>query len=152
LFRLIQSIPSKKAEPFKLWLAKVGIERLDEIENPELAFERAIEHQFALATENDDEVICFLKLPAYYKIKTPIGDYNPDFGVVMKRKSLRDGKESEFYFAIETKGTNDINNKKALKESEVYKIKCAMKHFATLGAEVQYKGPVKEYQYFKTNV
>ena len=39
-FRLIQSIPSKKAEPFKLWLAKVGKERLDEIENPELAQER----------------------------------------------------------------------------------------------------------------
>ncbi|MDC9723928.1 MAG: BRO family protein [Urechidicola sp.] len=39
-FRLIQSIPSKKAEPFKLWLAQVGKERLDEIENPELAQER----------------------------------------------------------------------------------------------------------------
>ena len=40
VFRLIQSIPSKKAEPFKLWLAQVGKERLDEIENPELAQER----------------------------------------------------------------------------------------------------------------
>lgn len=39
-FRLIQSIPSKKAEPFKLWLAQIGKERLDEIENPELAQER----------------------------------------------------------------------------------------------------------------
>jgi prophage antirepressor-like protein len=39
-FRLIQSIPSKKAEPFKRWLAKVGKERIDEIENPELAQER----------------------------------------------------------------------------------------------------------------
>ncbi|VVH61990.1 DNA-damage-inducible protein d [uncultured Gammaproteobacteria bacterium] len=40
VFRLIQSIPSKKAEPFKRWLAQVGKERLDEIENPELAQER----------------------------------------------------------------------------------------------------------------
>ena len=40
LFRLIQSIPSPKAEPFKRWLAKVGKERLDEIENPELAMGR----------------------------------------------------------------------------------------------------------------
>jgi len=39
-FRLIQSIPSKKAEPFKRWLAKVGYERVQEIENPELAQER----------------------------------------------------------------------------------------------------------------
>ena len=40
LFRIIQSIPSKKAEPFKRWLAKVGYERVQEIENPELAQER----------------------------------------------------------------------------------------------------------------
>ena len=40
IFRLIQSIPSKNAEPFKRWLAKVGKERIDEIENPELAQER----------------------------------------------------------------------------------------------------------------
>jgi hypothetical protein len=40
LFRLIQSIPSKKAEPFKLWLAQVGRERIDEIEDPELGFDR----------------------------------------------------------------------------------------------------------------
>jgi len=43
LLRLIQSIPSPKAEPFKQWLAKVGSERIDEIEDPELAFERAME-------------------------------------------------------------------------------------------------------------
>lgn len=41
MFRIIQSIPSPKAEPFKLWLAKVGYDRVQEIENPELAAERA---------------------------------------------------------------------------------------------------------------
>ena len=40
IFRIIQSIPSKKAEPFKRWLAKVGYERVREIENPELAQKR----------------------------------------------------------------------------------------------------------------
>lgn len=40
LLRIVQSIPSPKAEPFKLWLAQIGKERLDEIENPELAQER----------------------------------------------------------------------------------------------------------------
>ena len=40
VFRLIQSIPSKKAEPFKRWLAKVGYDRVQEIENPELAQKR----------------------------------------------------------------------------------------------------------------
>jgi len=43
LLRLIQSIPSPKAEPFKLWLAKVGYERIEETEDPELAFDRAMQ-------------------------------------------------------------------------------------------------------------
>jgi hypothetical protein len=43
LLRLIQAIPSPKAEPFKLWLAQVGSERIDEIENPELAIQRTRE-------------------------------------------------------------------------------------------------------------
>jgi hypothetical protein len=43
LFRLIQSIPSPKAEPFKLWLAKIGRERIDEIEDPEIGIERLME-------------------------------------------------------------------------------------------------------------
>lgn len=42
LLRIIQSIPSPKAEPFKLWLAKVGYERIEETEDPELAFDRAM--------------------------------------------------------------------------------------------------------------
>jgi len=44
LFRIIQSIPSHKAEPFKLWLAKTGYERVQEIENPELAQDRVKEY------------------------------------------------------------------------------------------------------------
>ncbi len=43
LFRLIQSIPSPKAEPFKLWLAKVGNERIDEIQDPEKGIDRLME-------------------------------------------------------------------------------------------------------------
>lgn len=43
LFRLIQSIPSPKAEPFKLWLAKIGRERIDEIEDPEIGIDRLME-------------------------------------------------------------------------------------------------------------
>jgi hypothetical protein len=43
LFRLIQSIPSKKAEPFKLWIATVARERIDEIEDPEIGIDRIME-------------------------------------------------------------------------------------------------------------
>src|SRR5665647_1094415 len=48
LFRLIQSIPSPKAEPFKLWLAQVAAERLDEMQDPELTIDRALEQYLRL--------------------------------------------------------------------------------------------------------
>ncbi len=47
-FRLIQSIPSPKAEPFKLWLAQVAAERLDEMQDPELSIDRALEQYLKL--------------------------------------------------------------------------------------------------------
>jgi len=47
LLRLIQSIPSPKAEPFKMWLAQVGAERIEETEDPELAFDRAMQTYLA---------------------------------------------------------------------------------------------------------
>jgi hypothetical protein len=48
LFRLIQSIPSPKAEPFKLWLAQVASERLDEMQDPELSIDRALDQYLKL--------------------------------------------------------------------------------------------------------
>ena len=48
LFRLIQSIPSPRAEPFKVWLAKVASERLDEMQDPELSIDRALENYMNL--------------------------------------------------------------------------------------------------------
>ncbi len=48
IFRLIQSIPSPKAEPFKLWLAQLGKERLDEMQDPELTIDRALEQYLKL--------------------------------------------------------------------------------------------------------
>jgi hypothetical protein len=48
LFRLTQSIPSPKAGPFKLWLAQVAAERLDEMQDPELSIDRALEQYLQL--------------------------------------------------------------------------------------------------------
>ena len=44
ILRLIESIPSKKAEPFKIWLAQMGKERIDEVFDPELAINRAVDY------------------------------------------------------------------------------------------------------------
>ena len=54
LLRLIQSIPSKKAEPFKMWLAQVGRERIEEVIDPELTIERALE-TYAKKGNNQEE-------------------------------------------------------------------------------------------------
>jgi hypothetical protein len=48
LFRIIQSVPSPKAEPFKLWLAQIASERLDEMQDPELSIDRALEQYLQL--------------------------------------------------------------------------------------------------------
>ena len=109
------------------------------------------EQNFAREADNDTEVVCFLKLPSFYVIKTPAGEYNPDFGLVLKKKKLREESGSEYYFVIETKGTNSLDDRKSLTENEIYKIKCAVKHFEALGieAKVNYLAPIKEYSSFK---
>ena len=53
LLRLIQSIPSKKAEPFKVWLASVGAERVDEIADPEIAIQRALRYYQRMGYSNE---------------------------------------------------------------------------------------------------
>lgn len=53
ILRLIQSVPSPKAEPFKVWLAKVGNDRLEEIQNPELTVNRALKEYLALGYDED---------------------------------------------------------------------------------------------------
>jgi type III restriction enzyme len=114
-----------------------------------------IERKFSIGADNDTEVVCFLKLPNWYRIPVPNvynndGWYEPDFGIVMKRKELKNGSEHEYYFVIETKGTNNIRDRKALTESEIFKIRCAIEHFKALGIEAQYKAPVNDFATFKT--
>lgn len=144
--------------PFNFQDFEKNIDEKQYVETPrkgvfdKMLIDSDVERRFSESADGDSEVVCFIKLPNWYKIKTPIGDYEPDFGLVMKRKELKNGTENEFYFVIETKGTNDINDKKSITESEIYKIKCALKHFESIGVEVQYKAPVKEYAYFKTEV
>jgi len=57
IFRIIQSIPSPKAEPFKRWLARVGYERIQEIEDPELATKRAREFTWQKTVDKMEALI-----------------------------------------------------------------------------------------------
>jgi len=117
-----------------------------------IVYDSDFEKEFAQSADDDAEVVCFLKLPSFYVIKTPVGEYNPDFGLVLKKRGIREEDGTDFYFVIETKGTNDINDRKALTKDEAYKIRCAVKHFKALGIEarVDYVAPVKEYTSFKS--
>lgn len=115
-------------------------------------YDSTLERDFATdADKENSDVVCFLKFPSWYKIPTPIGSYNPDFGVVLKRVSLKDtNAKREFYFVVEIKGTNDITDTKALSPHEVARIKCAIKHFRSIGIEAYYKAPIREYKTFKS--
>ena len=124
-----------------------------------VAYGSSIERGFTKAAEDDNEVVCFLKLPKCYRIPTPIGHfYEPDFGLVLKRRNLRSRNEHEYYFVIETKSTNNLEDRKALTDTERWKIKCALKHFDALGVEAKfdylpYVAPVKDYNAdFKSKV
>jgi type III restriction enzyme len=109
------------------------------------------EREFAGEADTDPEVVCFLKLPNFYEIPTPIGKYRPDFGLVVRRKRLKSTDEFDYYFVVETKSTGDLGDMKALTEGERYKIECAQKHFEALGIDAKieyqiYHAPVQNYQ------
>jgi len=104
------------------------------------------EHNFASAADIDPQILCFIKLPNDYKISTPIGRYNPDFGVIVRKKGLRDEDVQDYYFVVETKSTNDLDDG-TLREEEVARIKYAIKHFEALGiSTLSYIAPVKDYE------
>lgn len=115
-------------------------------------YDSNIERDFAEEADKsaNTDVLCFLKFPQWYKIPTPVGSYEPDFGVVLRKRELRNPNEDkEYYFVVEIKGTNDIEDKRALTPHEIARIKCAIEHFRTLGIEAYYKAPIREYETFK---
>lgn len=115
-------------------------------------YDSLYEKEFAKEADKitNTEVLCFLKFPSWYKIPTPIGNYEPDFGVVLHKRLLSSPNEDkEYYFVVEIKGTDDINDTRALTPHEIGRIKCAAKHFKSLGIEAYYKAPIKEYDTFK---
>ncbi|MCB5279611.1 MAG: DEAD/DEAH box helicase family protein [Candidatus Cloacimonetes bacterium] len=94
-----------------------------------VVYDSDVERSFAEELENNERVKVYTKLPSWFVVPTPIGDYNPDWAVLMDI----DGTQ-KLYFVIETKG-NIGNNRK----NEEDKMKCGEKHFESLKTGVQYK-------------
>lgn len=88
----------------------------------------SVEKPYAVALDQSDAVKVFAKLPARFKIDTPLGGYNPDWAYVEEV----DGKQ-RVYFVMETKGGG--NGTPALRPSERAKIECAQRHFEALGLD-----------------
>ena len=88
-------------------------------------FDSEVERQFAADLDNNEDVKFFVKLPAWFRVDTPLGAYNPDWAILTKR-------EKKLYMVRETKSTTD-NDKR--RESENKKIQCGEKHFDTIGVD-----------------
>ena len=108
-----------------------------------LVLDSDIEKKFAHMLELDDDVKVYTKLPPKFQIETPIGNYNPDWAVLVDK----DGIE-KLYFVIETKGSTDPTQ---LKLFEEYKIQCGRKHFAALDTGVIYDVE-SEYEEWKIGI
>jgi len=72
--------------------------------------------------ENRDDIKLFVKLPNWFKVETPIGEYNPDWAILKR-------DETVLYLVRETKGTTDFEQ---LRTSEADKVRCGRQHFKAL--------------------
>lgn len=92
-----------------------------------VVFDSDVERQFAELLDSREDIKLFMKLPAKFKIDTPVGPYNPDWAIIKQE----DG-EDRIYMIRETKSTLDDSK---LRPTELAKIKSAKRHFAAIGVE-----------------
>ncbi len=88
-----------------------------------------VEKIFAEELEKNEKVKVYAKLPAWFKVPTPLGTYNPDWAVVVE-----DEGEEKLYFVVETKGSTWWDD---LRHLEGAKIKCGEKHFDEIGKNIK---------------
>ena len=86
-------------------------------------YDSEIEREFARKLDQREDIRLFVKLPSWFLIDTPVGQYNPDWAILK-----HDGQA--LYLARETKGTRDFLK---LRTTEADKVRCGAKHFETLG-------------------
>jgi type III restriction enzyme len=87
-----------------------------------------VERRFAEALEADSSVKLFLKLPGWFKVPTPLGNYNPDWAVVKE-----EGEQLFLYMIRETKGTDDPED--LFREAEKWKVSFGSKHFEAISVD-----------------
>lgn len=90
-----------------------------------------VERDFANECEQDDHVKFYIKLPSWFKVKTPLGPYNPDWAILLEKFG-----EEKLYFIVETKGSTLSED---IRPTELAKIKCGKKHFNAIDTGVIFK-------------
>ena len=99
-----------------------------------LVLDSDIERNFTLELEKNKNVKVYAKLPSWFKIPTPLGNYNPDWAVLIKTGEAND--EEKLYFVVETKGSIFEEERR---EVENLKIKCGKKHFETVSEDIKFE-------------
>ena len=95
-----------------------------------VVYDSDVEREFAGRLEQSEDVKVYAKLPAWFKIETPLGTYNPDWAVLVERDDVQ-----RLYFIAETKGSLFTD---ALRPVEEAKIKCGRAHFEALETGVAF--------------
>lgn len=90
-----------------------------------VAYDSEIEREFAQRLDEREDIRLFVKLPGWFKVDTPVGEYNPDWAILKQ-----DGRT--LYLVRETKGTRDFLK---LRSAEADKVRCGQKHFDTIGVD-----------------
>ena len=93
-----------------------------------VVYDSNVESSLIQEFENHDNISVYAKLPAWFKIDTPLGTYNPDWAIMWN-----DGNGEKLYFVVESKGTTGLFD---LRTKETAKIKCGKAHFEAIGTEM----------------
>jgi type III restriction enzyme len=96
-----------------------------------VVFDSGIESDLAKEFERNTNIKVYVKLPSWFKIETPLGNYNPDWAVMFEKDS-----EEKLYFVVESKGSMGLE---FLRPSEAGKIECGKRHFAELSKDTNSK-------------
>jgi len=88
-----------------------------------VVYDSEIERKFAEELDRREDIKLFVKLPGWFKVETPIGEYNPDWAILKHDDTV-------LYLVRETKGTKDFEK---LRNAEAEKIRCGRRHFEALG-------------------
>jgi type III restriction enzyme len=91
-----------------------------------------IERSFVEGLEGREDVRLFVKLPGWFTVTTPVGDYNPDWAIVMDETDAHGEVIQKLYLVRETKSTHERD---ALRPDERRKIDCGEKHFKAIGVD-----------------